>query len=325
MQRREFFGALGGAEAWPLTVYAEGQAPLILVWFGGKANDLEIQKRQHVIRDALRELGWVDGRNTRLEYRSSMNAEQSRAVAAEIAALSPSVILTGTAPVLAAAHRQTRTVPIVFVQVTDPVSDGFVASLARPGGNVTGFTIFEHSFAGKWLEMLKEVVPAMTRVAVMQNPDHPAWNAYVNAIREVASRMGVEVTPAPASNAAEVEATLAAFGQQPNGGVILLPSPLVTTNRELIAALTLRHHLPSIYIARLYPASGGLMSYGVDVFDQVRQAASYVDRILKGAKPGELPVQAAGKFEMVFNLKTAKALGITIPATMLGRADEVIE
>jgi putative ABC transport system substrate-binding protein len=316
---------LGGVAAWPLTLDAEGKLPLILGWFGGAANDPEIQKRQQTMSDALRELGWVDGRNTRLEYRFSINAEQTRAVAAEIAALSPSVILASTAPVLAAAYRQTRTVPIVFIQVTDPVSDGFVASLSRPGGNVTGFTIFEHSFAGKWLEMLKEVVPGMTRAAVMQNPDHPAWDAYVKAIREVAPRMGVEVTLAPASNAAEVEATLAAFGQQTNGGVILLPSPLVTTNRELIAALTLRHRLPSIYIARLYPASGGLMSYGVDFSDQVRQAASYVDRILKGAKPGELPVQAAGKFEMVFNLKTAKALGIIIPATMLGRADEVIE
>jgi putative ABC transport system substrate-binding protein len=316
--------ALGGTAAWPLTVYGQGRAPLVLVWFGGAASDPETQRRRDIVRDALRELGWIDGRNVRLEYRSSMNAEQSRAVVAEIGALSPSVILTGTAPVLAAAHRQTKTVPIVFIQVTAPVSDGFVKSLARPGGNVTGFTIFEHSFAGKWLEMLKEIVPAMTHVAVMQNPDHPAWNAYLNAIREVASRMGIEVTPAPARNADEVETALGAFGQQPNGGVILLPSPLVTTNRELIAALTLRYRLPSIYVVRLYPASGGLMSYGIDTFDQVRQAANYVDRILKGAKPGELPVQAAGKFEMVFNLKTAKALGITIPATMLGRADEVI-
>ncbi len=325
MRRREFLYALGGTAAWPLTVHGQGRAPLVLVWFGGSASDPEIQRRHDIVRDALRDLGWTGGRNVRLEHRSSMNAEQSRAVAAEIAALSPSVILTGTAPVLAAAHRQTKDVPIVFIQVTDPVSDGFVESLARPGGNITGFTIFEHSFAGKWLEMLKEVVPAITRIAVMQNPDHPAWNAYVNAIRVVAATMKVEVTPAPASNAAEVEAALAAFGQQPNGGVILLPSPLVTTNRELIAELTLRYRLPSIYIVRLYPASGGLMSYGVDTFDQVRQAANYVDRILKGAKPGELPVQAAGKFEMVFNLKTAKALGITVPATMLGRADEVIE
>ena len=231
----------------------------------------QMQRRHDIVRDALRELGWIDGRNVRLN-RSSMNAEQNRAVVAEIAALSPSVILTSTAPVLAAAHRQTKTVPIVFIQVTDPVSDGFVESLARPGGNVTGFTIFEHSFAGKWLEMLKEVVPAMTRVAVIRNSDHPAWNAYLNAIREVASRMAVEVTPAPVRNADEVEAALAAFGQQPNGGVILLPSALVTTNRELIAALTLRYRLPSIYIVRLYPVSGGLMSYGVDIFAQVREA-----------------------------------------------------
>jgi len=325
MRRREFLCGVGGLAAWPMTMHAQARAPLILVWLGGSADDPEIQRRHRIVQDALRELGWVDGRNARIEHRSSMNAEQNRAVAAEIDTLAPSVILTGTAPVLAAAHRQTKTVPIVFHQVTDPVSDGFVASLARPGGNVTGFTIFEHSFAGKWLEMLKEVVPAMSRVAVTQNRDHPAWGAYVNAIREVASGMGVEVTPAPASNSTELEAALVAFGQQPNGGVILLPSPLVTTNRELIANLTLRLRLPSIYVVRLYPASGGLMSYGVDSFEHARQTASYVDRILKGAKPGEMPVQAAGKFEMVFNLKTAKALGITVPATMLGRADEVIE
>jgi putative ABC transport system substrate-binding protein len=306
-------------------MHAQGRAPLILVWLGGSANDPETQKRHHIIQDALRELGWMDGRNVRIEHRSSVNAEQSRAVAAEIATLAPSVILTGTAPVLAAAYRQTKTVPIVFHQVTDPVSDGFVESLARPGGNVTGFTIFEHSFAGKWLEMLKEVVPAMTRVAVMQNPDHPAWNAYVKVIREVASRMGVEVTPAPANNSTELEAALVSFARQPNGGVILLPSPLVTANRQLIADLTLRLRLPSIYVVRFYPASGGLMSYGIDSFEHARQTATYVDRILKGARPGELPVQAAGKFEMVFNLKTATALGITPPPTMLGRADEVIE
>jgi len=325
MRRREFLAIVSGATALPLVGYAQPRLPLILVWFGGEDRDPEINKRHQMARDAMRDLGWTDGKNLRLEHRSSLGAEQNRAVANEVAALNPSVILAGTAPVLAAAHRQTKTVPIVFIQVTDPVSDGFVASLARPGGNVTGFTIFEHSFAGKWLEMLKEVVPAMNRVAVMQNPDHPAWNAYVNAIREVASGMGVEVTPTPARNAAEIEPALAAFAPQPNGGVILLPSPLVTTNRELIATLTLRYRLPSIYLARLYPASGGFMSYGIDEFDQIRQAASYVNRILKGANPGELPVQSAGKFQMVFNLKTAKALGVTVPATMLGRADEVIE
>jgi putative ABC transport system substrate-binding protein len=325
MKRRDVLKIVSGAVVWPLAVRAQGRTPLVLVWFGGLGNDPEVQARRATIRAALKDLGWIDSRNVRLEYRSSMDAGQGRAVAAEIAALSPDVIVTSTAPVLAAAFRQTKTIPIVFMQVTDPVSDGFVASLSRPGGNVTGFTIFEHSFAGKWLEMLKEVVPTLTRVAVMQNPDHPAWNAYLHAIQDVASGMNVEVTPAPANGPAEVEAALAAFAKRPNGGIILLPSPLVTTNRDRIAAWALQYRLPSIYLARLYPASGGLMSYGVDVAVQIRQAASYVDRILKGANPGGLPVQAANKFEMVFNLKTAKELGITVPATMLGRADEVIE
>jgi putative ABC transport system substrate-binding protein len=295
------------------------------MWLGGSADDAESQRRRQAIRAALQQLGWIDSRNIRLEFRFSRDAAQSRAVASEIAAIAPDVIVAATAPVLAVAHRQTKTIPIVFMQVTDPVSDGFVASLSRPGGNVTGFTIFEHSFAGKWLEMLKEVVPTMTRVAVVQNPDHPAWNAYVRAIQQVASGMNVEVTPTPASGPAELEAGLAAFGRTPNGGVILLPSPVVTTNRDLIAATALRHRQPSIYVVRAYPESGGLMSYGVDTADLIRGVAGYVDRILKGAKPGELPVQAASKFEMVFNLKTAKALGITVPATMLGRADDVIE
>jgi putative tryptophan/tyrosine transport system substrate-binding protein len=327
MRRREFLGVLGGAASWPIATRAQQRVrtPLVVVWFGGLADDPAIQTRRSIFRDALQELGWIDGRTVRLEHRASIGADQNLAVASELDAFKPDAIVTGTAPVLAAAYRQTKTVPIVFMQVTDPVSDGFVASLARPGGNVTGFTIFEHSFAGKWLEMLKEVVPTMTRVAVMQDPDHPAWNAYVRAIRDVASRMTVEVTPTPVSGPIEAEAAIAAFGQVPNGGVILLPSAVVTTNRTLIAAATLRHRLPSIYVVRDYPASGGLMSYGIDGIEQFRQAASYINRILKGAKPAELPVQASTKFEMVINQKTAKALGITVPATMLGRADEVIE
>ena len=327
MRRREFLRVIGGAVAWPVAAHAQqrGRMPLVLVWLGGCADDPETQRRHNVFRDAMYELGWIDERTVRLEYRATIDAEQHRTVATELAALSPDVIVTSSAPVLAAAYRQTKSIPIVFMQVTDPVSDGFVASLARPGGNVTGFTIFEHSFAGKWLEMLKEVVPTMTRVAVVQNPDHPAWNAYVRAVREVASRMNVEVTPMPASSASEVEIGLAAFGRTPNGGVILLPSPLVTTNRDMIAALALQQRLPSIYVTREYPQSGGLMSYGIDNTEPFRQAPTYVNRILKGAKPGDLPVQAATSFKMVINLKTAKALGISVPATMLGRADEVIE
>jgi putative ABC transport system substrate-binding protein len=245
--------------------------------------------------------------------------------AAELAALRPDVIVTTGAPILGALHRETKAIPIVFTQVTDPVSDGFVANLARPGSNITGFTIFEHSFAGKWLEMLKEIVPGMTNAAVMQGAGHPAWGAYLQAIREVAAGKHVEITPMPITNPDEIDAKLDSFGRAPNGGLIILPSPQVTRHRDVMAGAALRNRLPSIYLDHLYPASGGLMSYGPTQPEAYRQAATYVDRILKGANPGELPVQAASKFEMIINLKTAKALGITVPATMLGRADEVIE
>ena len=213
----------------------------------------------------MRGLGWDDGRNLRLDvrwYSASFTAEDLRVTAVELAALGPDVIVTTGAPILGALHRQTKAIPIVFTQVTDPVSDGFVANLARPGGNITGFTIFEHSFAGKWLEMLKEVVPKMTRVAVMQNAGHPAWSAYLQAIGVIATGMGVEMTPTPITNPVEIETEVNAFGRAPNGGLIVLPSPLVTRHREVIADAALRHRLPSIYLDRQYPASGGLMSYG---------------------------------------------------------------
>jgi len=329
MRRREFITLVGGAAvAYPLAGRAQqtGRVPHIMVWVGGGATDVEVQKRGAAFRDAMRELGWADGRNVRIETRWTNDPLRVTAGdATELIALKPEVIVTTGAPILAALHRQTKTIPIVFTLVTDPVADGFVASLARPGGNVTGFTIFEHSFAGKWLEMLKEAVPAMTRVAVMQNPDHPAWNAYLRAIRAVASGMGVEVTPAPVNSPAEIEAAITAFGSTPNGGLVILPSSVSTAHRMVTANAALRYHLPSIASLRVYAASGGLMSYGVVIAEPYRQAATYVDRILKGAKPGDLPVQASSKFETVINLKTANALGITVPPTMLGRADEVIE
>jgi putative ABC transport system substrate-binding protein len=300
--------------------------PRVIAWIGTNRNDPEFQLRAGVFRDTMRELGWTDGRNARIDLRWSSNSpEDIRAAAAEFASLNPDVIVVAGAPLLAAVHAQTRTIPIVFVLVTDPVKDGFVASLARPGGNITGFTIFEHTFAGKWLEMLKEVVPNMARVAVMQNPDHPAWNGYLQAITTIAKGMNVEVTPAPVNGPAEIEAALTAFARQQNGGLVLLPSLMVTQNRDLIAKTALRLRLPSIYIARAYTASRGLMSYGFVGTEPFRQAATYADRILKGGKPAELPVQSTSKFEMTVNQKTAQALGITVPATMLGRADEVIE
>ena len=227
--------------------------------------------------------GSADRRSQPLDRRRratpAFTAEDTRAAAIELAALNPDVILTTGAPILAALHRQTKSIPIVFTMVTDPVSDGFVASFARPGGNITGFTIFEHSFAGKWLEMLKEVVPGMSRVAIMQNPDHPAWGAYLRAIGAIAQSLGVEVTPAPVNNLAEIEAVLAAFAQAPNGGLVILPSPVGTIHRVEIASAALRYRLPSIYSQRIYAASGGLMSYGIDLVETYRQAATYVDRI----------------------------------------------
>jgi putative ABC transport system substrate-binding protein len=329
MRRRSFIALLGGAAALSsIVAHAQNinRMPRVVAWIGTNRNDPEFQHRAAVFRDTLRDLGWIDGQNVRIDIRWSSNTpEDIHAAAAEFVALQPDVIMVAGAPLLAAMFRQTKTIPIVFALVTDPVSDGFVASLARPGGNVTGFTIFEHSFAGKWLEMLREAVPTIKRVAAMQNPDHPAWKGYLAAIRAVASGMGIEVVPAPVTGPAAIEAALLDFARIPNGGLILLPSLVVTQNRDLIAKTTLRLRLPSIYLARNYAAAGGLMTYGFVGAEPFRQAAGYIDRILRGAKPGELPVQATSKFEMVINLKTAKALGITVPPTLLARADEVIE
>jgi putative tryptophan/tyrosine transport system substrate-binding protein len=330
MKRREFIGLVGGATVWPIAAVAQqaGRVPLVVLWLTSVASDPVGQRNAAIFRDTFSSLGWVDGRNVRIELRwnaASITTEQVRAAAAEVTALNPDVIVTTGAPMLGALKNETRTIPIVFTLVTDPVSEGFVSSLARPGGYVTGFTIFEHSFAGKWLEMLKEAVPSMTRVAVMQNPDHPAWHAYLRAISTIASAAGVEVIPTPVNGAVEIEAALEKFAGTPNGGLVVLPSPIGTVHRQVIADAALRYRLPSIYGYRFYPEAGGFMSYGVVITEPYRQAATYVDRILKGTKPGELPVQAATEFEMVLNLKTAKKLGITVPPTMLGRADEVIE
>jgi putative ABC transport system substrate-binding protein len=328
-KRREVITLIGGAAAaWPLPAPAQQSERMrrIAIWIGGTENDPQSHIRAQAFRTTLRDLGWIEGHNIAIDYRwAIVDNDQVRDETAKLLARNPDVIVTTGAPTLAAAQKATGTIPIVFVLVTDPVSDGFVASLSHPGGNITGFTIFEHSMAGKWLEMLKEAAPRLRRVAVMQNPDHPAWGAYLRSITDAATALGVEVVPTPANNATEIEQAIEAFGHIPNGGLVVLPSQLGFNFRNLIADRAQRYRLPSIYSLRFFAASGGLMSYGVVLTEPYRQAAVCVDRILKGAKPADLPVQASAKFELVINLKTAKAIGLDVPPSLLVRADEVIE
>jgi putative ABC transport system substrate-binding protein len=274
----------------------------------------------------LEQLGWIEGRNVHIDARwSAGNAPEIHRHAAELVALAPDVIFaSGSAP-MGALLEVTRTVPIVFAVLPDPVGAGIVKSLSRPGGNATGFMMFEYSLCGKWLELLKEIVPRVTRAAVLRDPAIPAGVGQFAVIQSVAGSVGVEVIPVNLSDAAELERELVAFAQSANGGLILTASALSAVHRDLIITLAARHKLPAVYQERNYAAAGGLISYGPNFLDQYRQAAGYVDRILKGEKPADMPVQAPTKYELVINLKTAKALGLEIPTTLLARADEVIE
>jgi putative ABC transport system substrate-binding protein len=275
----------------------------------------------------LQQLGWTEGRNVRIDYRfGATDVDRSRRYAGELIALAPDVIqASGTGP-MAALHQATRTIPIVFALLPDPVSSGFVDSLARPGGNVTGFTVWEEfGTAGKWLELLKQVAPYVTRVAVLRDPTTAAGIGQTGAIQSAAPSLGVQVSPVGVRDSGEIERSISAFAREANGGLIVLGSPLAIMQRDLISALAVRHRLPAVYPTRLFVAAGGLISYGSNSIDPYRQAAGYVDRILKGEKPADLPVQNPTKFELVINLTTARALGLTIPLPLLGRADEVIE
>ena len=289
-------------------------------------SDPEVQANLTAFRHALEKLGWIADRNIHIDYRWG-DADPARilAQAKELVGLSPDVILVNTALALQPLLQETRIIPIVFTQMADPVSTGFVASLARPGGNVTGFTVAEFATFGKLLEPLREVAPQITRVAVVYNPDQPPQVGMLHAIEANASAFKVQVTAVAVRNAADIESAIDQFAREPNGGLIVLPSPITEGNRSMIVALAARHRLPAAYAFRHFVTDGGLISYGIDVAEQFRQAASYVDRILRGQKPADLPVQLPTKFELVVNLKTAKALGIEVPATLLGRADEVIE
>ena len=329
MRRRDFITLLGVATAaWPLSAHAQHPDRIrrIGVLMSFAANDPEAQRRVAAFEKGLRELGWVDGRNVRLEYRWADNANVLRTYAAELIHMAPDLILANSTPVMAALQEQRHAVPIVFIQVTDPVGQGLVSNLAHPGGNLTGFTTFEFSIGTKWLETLKNIAPRITRVALVFNPDTaPFANLFWWPIEGAAPSFSVKPILAGVRNTDELERMADAFAQGPNGGLLVLPDISTVNHRGLIIALAARHRLPTVYPYRFFAASGGLLSYGVEVADVFRRAASYSDRILKGTSPGELPIQAPAKYELVINLKTAKALGLEVPLTLLARADEVIE
>jgi ABC-type uncharacterized transport system substrate-binding protein len=330
MRRREFITLLSGvAASWPLAARAQQGERMrrigVLTPFA--ADDAEGHARLTAFAQGLQQLGWTVGQNIRIDYRwGDGKAETLRKYAGELVTLAPEVILASSSTTVATLLQATPTVPIVFAGVADPVSAGYVESLARPGGNVTGFTVYEYSIAGKWLELLKEIAPHITRTAVLRDSAIAAGPGFLGAIQAPASSLGIELRPVDLRDAGQIERSVAAFAQQgSNGGLVVTGSPVAVAHRELIIALAARYRLPAVYAVRAFGAAGGLICFGPDFLDQFRRAAGYVDRILKGEKPSDLPVQASTKYELVINMKTAKALGLEVPPTLLARADEVIE
>ena len=328
MRRREFVTVIGGiAASWPLV--ARGQPATtrrVGVLIGTTENDPETKRRVQGLVQGLREAGWIEGQNIHLDYRfSGANPDLMRRYSIEIVALAPDVIVVHSNDFLALLRQANRTIPTVFAQVGDPVGSGFVESLARPGGNLTGFTSFEAGIGGKWLQIVKEIAPGITRTLVLLDAKIAANLEFLHTAQSAASAIGVTVTAGAIQDVSELEHLIAGFAAGPIGGLVVVPSPLVAVNRERIIAFAAEYRLPAVYPFRFFAISGGLVSYGVDTGDLYRSAASYVDRILKGAKPADLPVQQPTKFELVINLKTAKALGLEIPPTLLARADQVIE
>jgi putative ABC transport system substrate-binding protein len=328
MRRRAFLVALGGAAAWPVASYAQQAERVrrIGVLMNFPAGDPETLARLDALAQGLQQFGWIVGRNVQIEHRyGAVDADSSRRYATELVALAPDLILTVGIPAVTALQKATRTVPIVFVDTVDPVGAGLVDSLAQPGGNITGFTLYEYEISAKWLDLLKEIAPQLTRVAVLRDAAISSGIGQWAVIQAAARSFGVEVRPVGVRDTDEIERDLAAFARSSNGGMIVTAGPVTGVHRKFITALAARHRLPAVYCFRYYATSGGLLSYGPDTIDPFRQAAGYVDRILKGEKPADLPVQAATKYELVINLKTAKALGLDVPHSLLARADEVIE
>jgi putative tryptophan/tyrosine transport system substrate-binding protein len=328
MRRREFILLGCAALAWPLTARAQQPERVrrICVLMSTAVDDPQDPARLAAFAQGLQELGWTIGRNLRIDYRwGASSPDNTRKYAAELAALAPDVMLASGTIALAAVQQISHTIPVVFVNLIDPVSGGFVESLARPGGNATGFLLFEYGISGKWLELLKEIAPRVTRVAVLRDPTQGTGTGQLGAIQSAASQLGVEFRPVGVRDAREIERGITDFARGSNGGLIVTAGTQARDHRELIIGLAAQHRLPAVYFNRLFVEAGGLISYGADTIDPLRRAADYVDRILKGDKPRDLPVQAPTKYDLVINLKTAKALGIEVPPTLLARADEVIE
>jgi ABC-type uncharacterized transport system substrate-binding protein len=328
MRRREFILLIGGAAAtWPLA--ARAQEPSGVRRIGVLMNisdDPEGKARLAAFRQSLEQLGWIDGRNVRIDTKwADGDVERIRRLATEMVAQSPDVILATGSAAAAPLLQATRTVPIVFVNTPDPVGAGYVKSLARPGGNATGFLLFEYSIGAKWLDLLKQIAPEVNRVAVLRDATISAGLGQYGAVQSAAASFGVEASAIDLRDVSEIERDIAAFATTPGGGLIVSASPVATRHRDLIVKLAARHKLPAIYYERFFVAEGGLISYGPNIVDQYRRAPSYVDRILRGEKPADLPVQAPTKYELVINLKTAKALSLDVPNTLIGRADQLIE
>jgi putative tryptophan/tyrosine transport system substrate-binding protein len=328
MKRRAFITLLGGAAAWPLAARGQqGERMRRISALLSAADDREMTARLTAFRQGLERLGWSEGRNVRIDYRfaPAPSADQAQTLAKELIALQPDVVLAQGTPITAAFQRESRTVPIVFFFVNDPIGSGFITSLARPGGNLTGLMLIEATIAGKWLAMLKEIAPRVTRAALVINPKTSSFAHYLREAEAMARSLAIDLTPNPIENAADIERAIESIAREPNGGLIVPPDSTTVLHSDLIITLASRYRVPAVYAFRIFVAAGGLMSYGVDYVDQFRQVAPYVGRILRGANPAELPVQLPTKYETVLNLKTAKALGLTVPPGLLVAADEVIE
>ena len=329
MKRREFITLLGGAAAaWPLVARAqqgERVRRIGVLIVGYAEDDPEIKARLAGFREGLEKHGWLAGKNVRIDARFASSGDRAQTIAKELVALPADVIVAHTTPAAAALRRETSAIPIVFIAVSDPVGAGLVDSLARPGGNLTGFLAYEASVTGKWLGMLKEIAPRLERAALLANPKTSPYDYFLRTARALAQSFAIELVPTPVETAGDVERAIESFAREPNGGLLVTPDTTTAAHRDLIVGLTARRRLPAVYYARFFVAAGGLMSYGINLSDQYPQAASYVDRILRGAKPAELPVQAPTRYETTLSLKTAKALGLTVPDKLLVAADEVIE